>query len=76
MSGDLGMLAVARVGAAHTDAPDQFSQHPQARVQGAQLKPSFKSSHATHSRVRSAEMEFGASGVLGVDAPGHVVVVP
>lgn len=75
-SGENGMLAVVHVGVAHTDEPGQFSQHLQARVLAAHRRPSFKSSLATHSPVRSAETELGASGVPGGDAPGHVVVAP
>lgn len=69
------MLVAVHVGVARTDAPGQSSQHPQARVLVAQRKPSFKSCHATHSPVRSAEMELGASGVTGGVAPRHAVVV-
>lgn len=69
------MPAVVHAGVAHTDAPGQFSQHPQVQVLGVQRKPSFKSNRATHSRVRSAEMELGGVGVNGAGVPKHVVVV-
>lgn len=70
------MLAVVHVVAAHTGAPDQSNKHPKGLVLFVQQKPSFKSSRATHSHVRRAEMELGGTGVIGLDAPGHVVVVP
>lgn len=70
------MLAVVHAEVARTDAPGQFSQHLQARVLVALPRLSFKSSLATHSLVRSAEMELGASGVPGGNAPGHAVAAP
>jgi len=70
------MLAVVHVGEAHTGAPDQSSQRPQGQVMDVRQKPSFKSSHAIHSHVRSVEMENGGGGVLGPSAPGLVVAEP